>query len=79
MIQYFNKQQWKIKNIINGAKTKLLKCKLITFSGFKRDNPLSVLGNLNFWVNSDNYNFIETTHQIWLLSIVDYIIEQSMD
>lgn len=70
----------KSKNIINGAKTaKLLKCKVITFSGFERNNPLNGLGNLNFWVNSDNYNFIETTHQIWLLSIVDYIIKQSMD
>ena len=70
----------KSKNILNGAKiAKLLNCKVITFSGFKKNNPLSSLGDLNFWVNSDNYNFIETTHQIWLLSIVDYIIEQSMD
>ncbi len=68
------------KNILNGAKiAKLLNCKVITFSGFKKNNPLNSLGDLNFWVNSDNYNFIETTHQIWLLSIVDYIIEQSID
>ena len=68
------------KNILNGAKiAKLLNCKVITFSGFKKNNPLKSLGDLNFWVNSDNYNFIETTHQIWLLSIVDYIIEQSID
>ena len=34
----------KSKNIINGAKiAKLLKCKVITFSGFKKDNPLSSL------------------------------------
>ncbi len=63
------------KNIINGAKqSKKMNCPLITFSGFKKNNPLSKLGIYNFWVNSRSYNFIENTHQIWLLSIVDRII-----
>lgn len=70
----------KSKNILNGAETaKLLNCNVITFSGFDKNNPLNNLGDLNFWVNSDNYNFVETAHQIWLLSIVDYIIKKSMD
>ena len=48
--------------------------KVITFSGHKKNNPLSQLGDLNFWVDSKAYNFVENIHQIWLLNIVDLII-----
>jgi len=44
---------------------------LITLSGFKSDNPLSKLGNVNIHVKSDSYNFIEMSHHIILVSIVD--------
>ena len=44
---------------------------LITLSGFKKNNPLSQSGNINFHVESEEYNFIEMTHHIILLSIVD--------
>ncbi len=64
------------KNIINGAKkAKEMNCQLVTFSGFSPDNELNDLGDLNFWVNSDVYNYVETIHQIWLLSSVDYLIK----
>ena len=49
---------------------------LITFSGFKEDNPLRSMGSLNFWINSKSYNFVEMTHHIWLLAIVDKIVEE---
>ena len=62
------------KNIINGAKqARKMKCSLITFSGFEKNNPLSKLGHQNFWVNSKTYNFVENVHQIWLLSLADMI------
>ena len=48
--------------------------KVITFSGHKKNNPLSQLGDLNFWIDSKAYNFVENIHQIWLLNIVDLII-----
>ena len=64
----------KSKNIINAAKIcKKKKIFLITFSGFNKNNSLKKIGNINFWVNSKNYNYIEMTHHIWLLSIVDYL------
>ena len=64
----------KSKNIINAAKlTNKKKLNLITFSGFLKNNPLKKLGNINIWINSRNYNIIETTHQTILLSIIDYI------
>ena len=47
---------------------------IITFTGHEKNNSLSKLGDVNFWINSKAYNFIENIHQVWLLSIVDLII-----
>ena len=60
------------KNIVNAAKH-LTKNNfdLITLSGFKSDNPLSKLGNVNFHIRSTEYNFIEMSHHIILVSLVD--------
>ena len=37
-------------------------CRVITFSGFKPDNKLRGSGDLNFYVNSDAYGYVETAH-----------------
>ncbi len=64
----------KSKNILLGAaKAKKMGLNVITFSGFKEDNPLRRMGSLNFWVNSQSYNFVEMAHHVWLLAIVDKI------
>ena len=60
------------KNIVNAAQY----CKdnnidLITLSGFTKDNPLSKLGNVNFHIESTEYNYIEMSHHIILLALVD--------
>jgi len=47
---------------------------VVTLSGFEKANPLRQVGDINLWVNSKAYNFVENTHQLWLLSIVDLII-----
>lgn len=66
----------KSPNIINGVlQARKLGLPIITLSGFKSDNPLRNLGDINFWCNSEAYNVVEMTHHIWLLAIVDYIIE----
>jgi len=66
----------KSNNILLGAaKAKKMGLDVITFSGFKKDNPLRSMGSLNFWVNSKSYNFVEMTHHIWLLAIIDKIVE----
>ena len=44
---------------------------LITLSGFAKDNPLSTLGNVNFHIESTEYNYIEMSHHIILLALVD--------
>lgn len=59
-------------NIVNAAKTaREMGVKTITFSGFHPDNRLRALGDLNFWCPSENYNVVETVHQLWLLSWVE--------
>lgn len=63
------------KNIVNGAITaKETGLKVITFSGFRTDNPLRECGDLNFYVDSKGYNIIEMTHHVWLVALVDRII-----
>lgn len=62
------------KNIINGAKqAKKIGCNVVTLSGFRKSNLLKKQGHINLWVNSSNYNIVEMTHQVWLLSAVDLI------
>jgi len=50
---------------------------VVTLTGFARDNPLQRLGKLNFWVDSQAYNVIEMTHQVWLLAVCDLIIGEA--
>ena len=64
------------KNIINaGRKARKMGLSLITLSGFLESNPLKELGDINLWVDSLEYNIVENVHQVWLLSIVDYLIK----
>ncbi len=50
------------------------KLDLITLTGFSKQNSLRKKGKVNFWVDSKKYNIIENTHQIILLSLVDYFL-----
>ena len=65
----------KSQNMINGIKKAKSKkfYKVITFTGFKKNNPLKKIGDINFWVNSEEYNIIENAHQFYLFMIVDII------
>ncbi len=65
------------ENMLVGAKkAKSMNLNVVTLSGFSLDNPLRQLGDINLWVDSKAYNIVEMTHHIWLLAIVDYIIEK---
>ncbi len=52
----------------------------ITFTGCDKKNSLIKMNKtgINFWVNSNAYNIIETVHHALLLSIVDNIIGKSI-
>ena len=43
----------------------------ISLSGFRGDNPLRLLGDLNFWIDSDDYGFVEMGHLFLLHHIAD--------
>lgn len=50
-------------NILNGASAARTKgCSVITLSGFKSDNPLRKLGDLNFYYPSTSYGLVEIAH-----------------
>lgn len=67
----------KSPNIVNAARqAKSMGLKVITLSGFRPDNPLRQLGDLNLWIDSEEYNIIETVHQSWLLSAVDKLADE---
>ena len=46
-------------------------------NGNEKNNKLSKLGDINFWIDSKAYNLIENAHQALLLSLVDLIIGKS--
>ena len=66
-------------NMINACKAarSVNISKIVTFTGHDKNNPLSKLGDINFWVDSKAYNQVENVHQILLLLLVDLIIGKS--
>lgn len=63
------------KNILNAARAaRETGCSVITFSGFNPKNPLSSMGDYNFYVNSPSYGFVEITHLALCHCICDIII-----
>jgi D-sedoheptulose 7-phosphate isomerase len=63
-------------NMINGVKAarKGNFHSVITLSGFSEHNSLKKLGDINLFADNKSYNFVENTHQIWLLAITDLVI-----
>ncbi len=50
--------------------------KVLTLSGFKSDNPLRQLGDVNVWLDSGNYGVVEIGHQFVLHNLSDRIAAQ---
>ena len=67
------------KNIVNAAKyCKKKSIDLITLSGFKKNNPLSKYGKVNFHIESVQYNFVEMSHHIILVYLVDFFAKSKL-
>ena len=47
---------------------------IITLSGFLIDNPLSKLGEINLWVDSKAFGYLEIIHTLLIHYINDSII-----
>lgn len=66
-------------NIIEACKSAIsLKCEVITFSGFRPDNPLRKLGHMNFYVPSTHYGFVELAHQTLIHCILDLFVRNKI-
>lgn len=70
-------QSVNILNAVDRAKEK--GCKVISLSGFKADNPLRARGDLNFYVPSIDYGYIELAHGILCHSFLDLLMKGSRD
>lgn len=67
----------KSENILLGVNSARLKeCKVITLSGFDKDNPLSTLGDYNFYVPSHSYGPVEIIHHSICHCILATIMQQ---
>lgn len=63
----------KSENILRGVKAaKHKRCRVITMSGFKKDNSLRKLGDINYYVPSNSYGFVEIAHGAICHLFADY-------
>ena len=59
-------------NILKGvAAARTMGCAVLTISGFLSDNPLRRIGDVNMWVNSGEYGFVEIAHLALCHAILD--------
>jgi len=62
----------KSPNILNGVRAaRQYGATVVTFSGFRDDNPLRQQGDVNFYVRATEYGFVEVAHQAILHAILD--------
>ena len=67
----------KSENILRGVQAAIsAKCQVVTFSGFKNDNPLRAMGDYNFHVASPTYGPVEIIHLSLCHCICDCIIQE---
>lgn len=60
------------KNILHAVETaRKIGIRTVTLSGFKPDNPLRQAGDLNLYVASLEYGFVELSHQTLLHAALD--------
>jgi len=65
----------KSENVLLGVRAAELKgCRIITLSGFDENNPLSVSGEINFYVPSSSYGPVEVLHHSICHCMIDTIM-----
>ena len=62
-------------NILKAAEVaRANRMKIATFSGFQPDNLLRGRGDVNFYVNSNQYGFVEVAHHALIQAILDIYV-----
>ncbi len=65
------------KNIVNAIQVAQKKgLKIITLSGFEKENYIRSMGNYNIYVPVSHYGMVESIHNLILQQIVDMILER---
>ena len=65
----------KSESILRAVKTAKGKgCRVLTFSGFHEDNSLRSMGDVNFYVASGDYGFVEVSH----MALAHFLTDQAM-
>lgn len=64
-----------ILNAVTAARQR--QCYIITLSGFKPDNPLRNMGDLNFYVPVSHYGYVELAHSVLCHSFLDLFMEKN--
>lgn len=60
------------QNILRAAQQARQKnCSIVTLSGFKPDNPLRKMGDINFYVPTQHYGMVELAHQVLVHCFTD--------
>jgi D-sedoheptulose 7-phosphate isomerase len=59
-------------NILNAVKAaRQSECRVVTYSGFTQDNDLRRAGDINFYVHSREYGFVEVSHLALCHAVLD--------
>ena len=62
----------KSENLLRASRTGAAKgCFVMTLTGFSADNPLKRLGDLNVYVPSSHYGYVESAHAVLLHAVTD--------
>lgn len=62
-------------NILKAAEiARAMGMKIATFSGFQPDNLLRGRGDVNFYVNSNQYGFVEVAHHALIQAVLDLYV-----
>ena len=63
----------KSENILRAVRAAAAReCQIITLSGFDSDNPLRRLGDVNFYVSSSEYGYVESAHSVITHFLTDH-------
>ncbi len=60
------------ENILRAVRQARIKnCRVFTLSGFRSENPLRQMGDINFYIPGEHYGMVELAHQILIHCITD--------
>lgn len=67
-------------NILKGVvAARAVGCSVLTLSGFQADNPLRRQGDINMWVSSGEYGFVEIAHLALCHAVLDMALGWGAD